>query len=527
MHEIAHVLRTYKVTQGMTPQKAVQILEALGPTYVKIGQMASTRSDMLPKEYCEAFERLHADVSPLSYEEVLACIDQAYGASWDTVFLAIDPTPLGSASIAQVHKAVLLDGSVVAVKVRRPHIVEEMAEDITMMRHLLATAEFVTTEHENVLLNFENLLDELERTTDNELDFNIELNNLIRFHAEIAREQGVTSPIPYPKVSNASVLVMEYVEGVQVDDVTALEAHGARPEKIAFRITQSYISQVLESGFFHADPHPGNILVNGNEIIWIDLGMTGSLSASERELVGRMFDAVFTNNAYELMQAVISISKVKGPLSTGILLQKLSILLNKYATAELDDLDLGEILGEVVEIMREQNLIMSSSVTMLVRGLVTLEGVIQKLAPSLNILQVVRVYVMKHALDPKHIESEVVKLMGEGKSSVEALAKIPAQMSNTIDMLNKGEISIKGDISVPENMLATIYASVGRLSLALISVGLFLGSSLLCTTDMEPRFLEVPVLGVLGYIGAFILGVYVIVQTFRSRHQMKNHQKLD
>lgn len=527
MRQIFSVLRKYDVMSGLTPEKAVEVLEALGPTYVKIGQMASTRSDILPKAYCEAFEKLHADVTPMPFFQVLSCIDASYGHSWQETFLSIDPHPLGSASIAQVHRAVLLDGSVVAVKVRRPGIVAEMAEDIALMRRLLATAEFMTTEHKTLLLNFENLLNELERTTNNELDFNIELENLIRFRAEIAGQEGISSPIPYPAASNGSVLVMQYIEGVRVDDLAALRAEGDDLNRLGFRIAQSYISQVLDDGFFHADPHPGNIIIQGKEIIWIDLGMTGTLDPSQRQLVGRMLRSVTSNDAYLLMESVISISKKNGPVDYGVLLQELSVLLNKYGSAELSNINLGDVMGEIVEVLRTQNLIMAPAVTMLVRGIVTLEGVLEDMAPTLNVLDIISEHVLMQSLSPKHLEMRALELLTSSAESAEALTKLPKQVSNAIEMLGRGEMALTGKVEVSTSLLATVYAAVGRISLALISVGLFLGSSILCTTNMEPKLLEVPVLGVLGYLGAFVLGVYVIVQTFRSRHRMKNNQKLD
>ncbi len=527
MRQIISILRKYDVMHDLTPEKAVQVLEALGPTYVKIGQMASTRSDILPKAYCEAFDQLHADVTPMPFFQVLQCINASYGRSWEEVFISIDPKPLGSASIAQVHRAILLDGSVVAVKVRRPGIVDEMMEDIALMRRMLATAEFVDNDHETLLLNFENLLDELERTTKNELDFSIELDNLIRFRAEIGPQEGITSPLPYPQVSNESVLVMQYIEGVQVDDIAALKAEGDDLKRLAYRITQSYISQVLDDGFFHADPHPGNIIVNGSDIIWIDLGMVGELSPSQRQLVGRMFRSVTSNDPYLLMESVLGISKKNGPVDHGALLRELSVLLDKYGSSELANLNIGDIMGEVVEVLRTQNLIMAPAVTMLVRGIVTLEGVIEVMAPTLNVLDIVSQHVIMQSLNPKHMEMRAIELMTSMAESAEALTKLPKQMSNAVDMFSRGEIAVKGEVEVTQNVLATVYASVGRVCLALISVGLFLGSSILCTTNMEPRFLEVPVLGVLGYLGAFVLGVYVIVQTFRTRHHLKNDQKLN
>lgn len=527
MRQIFGILRKYHVSHGLTPQKAVELLEELGPTYVKIGQIASTRSDILPKEYCDAFEQLHADVTPMPFETVVECIEKAYGRPWDDVFVAIDPKPLGSASIAQVHRAVLINGDVVAVKVRRPGIVQQMSDDINIMKKLLATAELVTTEHKVILLNFESLVSELERTTKNELDFNVELNNLIRFHQIVQNEPGILSPIPYPRYSNDSILVMEYVEGIPIDHVRELEQQGDDPDELASRLVQSYISQVLDVGFFHADPHAGNILVRDNEIIWIDLGMVGTLTSSERMQIGRMFRSVVNDDAFMLMEAITGISKQSGDVDHGKLLAQLSILLDKYGAAQLEDINMGEAFGEIVEVMRGQNLIMLPAVTMLVRGVGTLEGLLESLSPRTSVMDVLKEHVVKQSLDPNHLEKRANELFSASMLSAESITKLPSQVSHTLSMLNRGELSMRGDVNVSRDALATVYASVGRLSLALISVGLFLGSSILCTTEMVPKILGVPLLGTLGYVGAFILGLYVIIVTFKSRHAMKNDRKID
>lgn len=525
MNEIVRIMRQYKVLHGLTPEQAVEVLQALGPTYVKIGQLASNRSDLLPKAYCDAFEKLRDDANPMPFDVVVEQIDRAYGKSWHEVFASIDPVPLGAASIAQVHKATLLDGTTVAVKVRRPGVAESMAEDIMLMKHLLALGEFASNSHRDILLSLEGFIEEIERTTASEVDFTSELHNLMRFHDELADEEGVTSPVAYPQYSCESVLVMEFVQGTEISHTQALREQGIDVSALARRVCQSYVTQVLDDGFFHADPHPGNILVRDGEVVWIDLGMVGTLTVSERMLVGKVFTAVATDNAYLLKEAVMGLVHVLGPVDHGALLEALSRLLAEYSTAEMKEINVGTVLTEVIEVLRGQNMMMTSSVTMLARGFVTIEGVIAQVAPDISVIEIVSKHVIAQQADPKFLATQLIDLATTSAASAEALAKLPTQLSNTLEMLDRGQIKVNGDIEVSSRILATAYASVGRISLALLSAGLFLGSSILCTTAMQPQLLGVPLLGVLGYVGAFVLGAYTVFHILVSRHRLLNNEE--
>lgn len=525
MNEIMRIMRQYKVLHGLTPEQAVEVLQALGPTYVKIGQLASNRSDLLPKAYCDAFEKLRDDANPMPFDVVIEQIDRAYGKSWHEVFASIDPVPLGAASIAQVHKATLLDGTTVAVKVRRPGVAESMAEDIMLMKHLLALGEFASNSHRDILLSLEGFIEEIERTTASEVNFTSELHNLMRFHDELADEEGVTSPVAYPQYSCESVLVMEFVQGTEISHTQALREQGIDVSALARRVCQSYVTQVLDDGFFHADPHPGNILVRGGEVVWIDLGMVGTLTVSERMLVGKVFTAVATDNAYLLKEAVMGLVHVLGPVDHGALLEALSRLLAEYSTAEMKEINVGTVLTEVIEVLRGQNMMMTSSVTMLARGFVTIEGVMAQVAPDISVIEIVSKHVIAQQADPKFLATQLIDLATTSAASAEALAKLPTQLSNTLEMLDRGQIKVNGDIEVSSRILATAYASVGRISLALLSAGLFLGSSILCTTAMQPQLLGVPLLGVLGYVGAFVLGAYTVFHILVSRHRLLNNEE--
>lgn len=526
MKEIRAILKKHNAFKGLSPEKATAILEDLGPTYVKMGQIASNRSDILPKEYCDAFEKLRTNVPPVPFNEIIETIEKAYKKPWHEVFATIEETPLGSASIAQVHKASLKDGDVVAVKVRRPGIVATMAEDIMLMKHLLALAEFTTTSHENLVLSVEGLVLELERTTADELDFTIELENLIRFYNEIESQDGIASPLPFPQYSSEDVLVMEFITGTFIDDKDSLSSEGNNLDELGERLAQSYVTQVIDNGFFHADPHPGNILVNKGTIVWIDLGMTGTLNTSERALVGKVFRGIASQDEFELKEALLGLAKANGPVDHGLLLEQMGVLLSSYASTDLSAINIGTAFMDVIEILRSQNLSLPPSFTMLGRGFLTIEGVLSDLSPRISIVDIVSKHVEKQLFSFDTFEAKAKQMFLSSAHSIEALAKLPTQTSNTLDMLDRGELKLNMDMKVSKSILGSIYTVSSRIALALISAGLFIGSSVLCTTTMEPRFLGVPVLGFLGYVGAFVLGVYVIWTTLVSRHRQINDKEL-
>lgn len=528
MLEIIKILRKNHAVQGLTPERAVNILQDLGPTYVKVGQLASNQTDILPREYCEAFAKLCDDVRPMDFNTVITCINTAYGHPYTEVFESIEEKPLGAASIAQVHKAKLKDGTVVAVKVRRPGIVEEMAADITMMKHALAMAEFATTHHEELLLSLDRFVDELERTTAQEVDFTVELNNLIRFHKEIADQKGVTSPKPYPAFSNDAVLVMEFVKGVEISQVAELKKQGLDVDELCQRLAQSYITQVLDYGYFHADPHAGNIIIRNGEIVWIDLGMTGTITSSEKQVMRRIFTAITTKNPYELKDAALGlVDSHGGEIDHGKLLDLMENILETFDSSSLASLQLGDLMQEMVEALREQHLVLKNGVTMLVRGFTTIGGVLEEISPKTSLVSIISQHVIKQTVTPEHISQRIVELTTASIQSAEDLTKIPSALNNILDMVARGQLSLKGNLDVSERSLATIYTIGNRLALALIAAGLFLGSSIVCTTGMEPKLLGVPLIGFFGYIGAFLLSAYVVVRSIRDRHHIVNHLKVE
>ena len=312
--------------------------------------------------------------------------------------------------------------------------------------------------------------------------------------------------------------IIKYFFGIGTSEMTL--------EEIGEKILDNYASQILDHGFFHADPHPGNILVRGDDIVWIDLGMVGQLSALERALIGRMFRAVAENDPYALMEALLGAVRSEGPVNHGRLLSQLGNLLVSYTTVNLADINVGSALMDVFGVLQTQNLALPPSFTLLARGMVTIEGVLVDIAPDTSVIDIIAAHVKRRERTWEAFETKAREFVSTAATSAQAAVRLPTQASHTLDMIDRGQVRVGADLGIPIDAIAALYSVSGTVAMALISAGLFIGSSLLATTNMHPQFLGVPLLGVLGYVGAFVLGAYVVWRNLVIRHRQKNEEKL-
>lgn len=524
LKEISDILRKHHFLKGFTPEAFRAMLEDLGPSFVKIGQTLSTRSEILPKAYCDELAKLQMECDPLPFEAILEALDDIYGDAQGDVFDAIDPTPLGSASLAQVHKARLVTGEIVAVKIQRPGVKTTMAQDIDIMRMVARyAARFMKDEQ---MLDLRDVVEELWATFLEETDFQREAANLEEFARLNKGVAFIDCPKVHTELCGEYVLVMEYIDGIPILATDRLRKAGYDLEEIGEKILDNYASQILDHGFFHADPHPGNILVRGDDIVWIDLGMVGQLSALERALIGRMFRAVAENDPYALMEALLGAVRTEGPVNHGRLLSQLGNLLVSYTTVNLADINVGSALMDVFGVLQTQNLALPPSFTLLARGMVTIEGVLVDIAPDTSVIDIIAAHVKRRERTWEAFETKAREFVSTAATSAQAAVRLPTQASHTLDMIDRGQVRVGADLGIPIDAIAALYSVSGTVAMALISAGLFIGSSLLATTNMHPQFLGVPLLGVLGYVGAFVLGAYVVWRNLVIRHRQKNEEKL-
>ena len=303
LKEISDILRKHHFLKGFTPEAFRAMLEDLGPSFVKIGQTLSTRSEILPKAYCDELAKLQMECDPLPFEAILEALDDIYGDAQGDVFDAIDPTPLGSASLAQVHKARLVTGEIVAVKIQRPGVKTTMAQDIDIMRMVARyAARFMKDEQ---MLDLRDVVEELWATFLEETDFQREAANLEEFARLNKGVAFIDCPKVHTELCGEYVLVMEYIDGIPILATDRLRKAGYDLEEIGEKILDNYASQILDHGFFHADPHPGNLLVRSGKIVYIDLGIMGRLSPRDRAGFGNIIQAVGMESSSELKDALL------------------------------------------------------------------------------------------------------------------------------------------------------------------------------------------------------------------------------
>ena len=516
LKEIYSILQKHHFLRGFSPEEFRAMLEDLGPSFVKIGQTLSTRSEILPKAYCDELKKLQMECDPLPFDQMLAALDDIYGERQGDIFDAIDPTPLGSASLAQVHKARLANGDIVAVKIQRPGVKATMALDIDIMRMARQASRFMKDDQ---MLDLRDVVEELWATFLEETDFQREAANLQEF-ARLNKDVAfIDSPHVYPELCGEYVLVMEYIDGIPILVTDRLRAAGYDLEEIGEKILDNYATQILDHGFFHADPHPGNLLIRNGKVVYIDLGIMGRLSPHDRAGFGNIIQAVGMQSATELKSALMSfaIAKDNAAIDHTRFLADLDLLLEDYGSCDVADIDIGMFLNDILMLTRSCKVTLPSSITSVSRGLVTLEGTILPFIPNENVVSIINAHIQR-TKDPAEelagaMEDLALALRSSARGSMDA-----AQYSGeALKMLTRGQLKVNTEVLGSEAPLSHLGKIVNRLTIGIIIAGLFIGSSMLSLSSMEPRLLGVPVLAFFGYLGAAILSLWVVVDIARKR----------
>ena len=538
LKEIIDIIRKYDYNDGITPDIVVGIIQDLGPTFVKIGQIASQQSEYIPPDYCDALKKLRSKVAPMDSETVHAQIEKHLGKPVNELFASFDNKPLGSASIAQVHRAELHDGTVVAVKVRRPGVVDTVARDFALIEKVLDT--FVKDGIGGI--DIKGFIVELEKTSKTELDFTNEAVNLERFYQNNIGRACVESPKCYREYTNEAILTEDFVTGNEVSETDFLDTlDDDERDRIAALVADNFASQILVDGFDHADPHSGNVLIKdpvpgaadvkeeitvtpeGEEgespepkiplpkhtIEWIDFGMMGVLTAQQRQVLIDLVTAMVMQDAYGLKRTVLKVAQPQGEIDHGAMLEMCEDMCGQYTGSGFGDFDLGDLLGSVIGGLQEENYKIDPFLTNLARGIIAAEGTIKTLSPRVNILNYFTDKVdLGIGIDFSNLDSEALAAMNPEIAMkllqfFDSVSRSSSKTAESLDMLEKGQIKVRTDFGFEDKALSTIERLTGYAIRALMIVALFIGSCLLCTaptitSDGVAITVAFPALGLVG-----------------------------
>lgn len=515
LKEMVAVLRKYDVVRGMTPEKLRHILEDLGPTFVKLGQVMSMRPDFLPQEYCDELMKLQNGAKPLPFSTILEVIEQEYSRRWNKVFASIDEEVLGSASIAQVHRAVLTTGERVVVKVQRPGIYKIMARDMVLLRRASRLVRVVS--HSQDVIDFDMVLEEMWGIAKQEMDFLIEADHIEEFRHLNQDEAFVTCPNVYRNLTTQHILVMEYVDGVRIDDFDGLRARGVDITLLGRRLGENYVKQIIEDGYFHADPHPGNIWVRGGRIVWLDLGMMGRLSNRDRTAIRKAVIALANHDTFEMKTAVLALGVPRGHINHTALYQDIDALMAQYSTLDFRDLKMGVLTRQIMNILRVHHIACPQGLSMFARGILTIEGVMRLVCPKVSFVEIFAKSLQLNFKKNFDWRDELSKAKRESYLLMRKSMALPEQISDILKMTMSGQTKVNLDLTGSEEPLRHVDKMVNRFIVAVLCAALLLGSSTICTTNMTPKIMEIPLLGFVGYLIAFVLSIRLIWDIHKGR----------
>ena len=486
------------------------VCEELGPTFVKFGQILSNRPDLIPLELAIELEKLHDNVPPMAEDVAKQIVETELNDTVENLFAWFEPTPFASASIAQVHNVTLHSGKRVALKIQRAGIHEIIEEDIKAMYRIAAILEYRMPS----IKSFDpvGLIKNFEDSILKEIDFINESVNVQRFYNNLENDnsldQFAEAPKVYPTLTTTKVLALEFITGIKINQIEALIAKGIDTKVIARRLAVSYFKQIFEYGFFHADPHPGNLLVlPNNHICYLDFGMMGSMLPRDISIFGKLFIAITDKDIKNVIKALQQLSNNAPIESMRNLEFDINEFLEKYYVREIHENEMSTILLDLKDIIIAHGLKVPTYFFLFARSLVTLEGVISKLDPTLEQFEIVKPYLrtsVSKRYSPIKMGKKVVNSIVEITDYME---EFPSDLKNAIRKINSGRVKVDLTHKGIDPMVRTLQRITKQLITAFIMVALIIGASLFIIFGIKPLWNSISVLGMASFVLAIILGI--------------------
>ena len=472
LREITRVLLKHKIQSGLTPEKIRKIAEDLGPTFVKIGQILSMRDDMIPLAYCEELKKLRLNVAYMPFNVVKEQVEKATGKKLNELFKSIDESPLGSASIGQVHRATLLSGEEVVFKVMRPGIYQMVESDLRLFKIAL-NANNLIPQTKGFNLNIDSLIDDIWKIMAEEMDFTHEVNNLKLFGSLNKEFAYISTPKVYEEYTCKEFFVMEYIDGIQISDKDKLIENGYDLHEICEKFANNFLVQIIEKGLFHADPHPGNILIRDGKIVFIDFGSVGLISKYDRSIYKNAIIAFINQDAYEIQKIVLSFGILdESKLDYSLLYTDIESMLFKYSGMSAGDVDLGTLLDELFKVIRHHPIVLPKGFTAFGRAILTIQGVIKELDPTIDLVSMFINLIKNDIFKSNDLKQKTFINASKTINALSKTSQLPTQVSTLIDLGVKGKARLNLDINNIEKLNKTLRNVGTKIAYSLI-IGTF------------------------------------------------------
>ena len=490
-------------------------IEELGPTFVKLGQILAGRADLFGPEFIAEFEKLHSHVPAVPLDTLRPQLREDLGGEPEDVFARFDPEPLAAASIAQVHRAQLKDGTEVVVKIRRPGITDTIEADLRLLGRMAAVAE---AEIPNLKpYRPQQLVRELARSLKRELDLASECRNAERIAANLAPMPWIVVPKVHWQHTTERVNVQDFVGGVAGNDLAGLDLNGFDRNLLAQRGSQAVLKMIVQDGFFHADPHPGNVFyLEGNRIAFIDFGMVGRLSQRRREELLSLLLGLVERNPQTVADVLLDWTGDEHGVNLAVLETEIEAFVDQYHGTPLAQLNLGQMLADVTTILREHHLGLPSDMALLIKAFITLEGMGRGLDPEFHMtteaLPLLR-QVVRARYQPKVVANRAWQTL---RRTLAVAEQLPHDVSRLLRNSRRGRMHVGIELAHLKRVGDQIDRAANRLTMALVIAALIIGSSIVMTVKGGPTLFGLPAFGFIGFASAFVGGLWLVRAIWRS-----------
>ncbi|MGF7186711.1 ubiquinone biosynthesis protein [Desulfitispora alkaliphila] len=503
-----------KDSEKKMPVRIKNVLQDLGPTFVKFGQIMSTRMDLLPQEYIEELEKLQDDVPVLPQEQVRSVLESELGDKVENIFLDFKWKPIASASIGQVHWGMLENGYQVAIKVQRPGMKEKMESDLEILWDIVQLIDKKAEWAKNY--NLLEVVDQLSYSLRAEVDYLLEARNMDRFTENFKDDSTVIIPNVIWEYTTNKVLVMEYIDSIKISKISSSEQIGSNsPDIIANRLVQSMFRQVFIFGFFHSDPHPGNLGVVDNKVVFMDFGQVGKIDEWAQSKYTDLLLAMVRQDINTMVNILLDFGIASRSINKKDLKNDLSKFRSKYYRTALEEIEMKQVLNDLVNIINKNQLKLPADFGLIMKAIITVEGIVKNLNSNLSVVEMAEPMtkdLFKKRYNAKYIRRQLVN---SAYDLTQSMISIPRQLQSVFTLIEDGELRVKIEHKKLVPLLKQLNIISNRIALSIVLASIIIGSSLIARRTEDSFILQI-LIPEIGFVVAFVLGLWLIISILRS-----------